>query len=455
VPDLKDELRQLADDAARRARPTPAADVIQEGDRRQRRTFTPRRRRERTPARRRWPGWAVPVAAATAVLAVIAVATIVSGAIHGRGTAGDQSDATVYVGYTIYLPPKAHNHLHLAGEIVPISSATNTPGKPIPISTDVGDIATTPDGKTIYVASGFQPGTITPISTATNAPGRLIRISGADGVAITPNGNTAYVSRIGNKITPVNTSTNTPGRSIHGGGGDITFTPDSKTAYVVPSGPPQRIVPIRTATNTPEKPIRICHAPPGTNPGLDTPQLMAITPDGKTLYAGCTDGTLTPISTATNTPGKPIHISGGMSADTIAFTPDSKTAYIGGHGTVTPVSTATNTAGKPIRTGLPVVEVMAMTPDGKTLYVTNYEGRPTDRIVPISTATNRAGPPIHVANPADALAITPDGKTLYAATGTFSLDAVTPINTATNRAGKPILLHRGRTAGAELVAITP
>ena len=59
---------------------------------------------------------------------------------------------------------------------------------------------------------------------------------------------------------------------------------------------------------------------------------------------------------------------------------------------------------------------MAITSDGKTLYVTNYEGRPVDTIVPISTATNTPGPPIHVGSPAEALAITPDGKTLYAAT---------------------------------------
>ena len=96
-----------------------------------------------------------------------------------------------------------------------------------------------------------------------------------------------------------------------------------------------------------------------------------------------------------------------------------------------------------------------MTPDGKTLYVTNYEGRPVDTIVPISTATNTAGKPIRVGSPADALAITPDGKTLYAASSTATRNTVTPISTATNRAGKPIFTSRGHFVFGERIAITP
>ena len=160
-----------------------------------------------------------------------------------------------------------------------------------------------------------------------------------------------------------------------------------------------------------------------------------------------------PISTATNTAGRPIRVHGG--GIDVVFTPDSKTAYVGDGSTVTPISTATNTPGPPIHVGLPVAEVIAITPDGKTVYVTHYEGRPTETIVPISTATNTAGPPIHIGSSADALAITPDGKTLYAATGTTTRNTITPVSTATNRAGKPIYISRGRFFGGELLAITP
>jgi DNA-binding beta-propeller fold protein YncE len=402
-----------------------------------------------------------------AVIAVIAVAAAVPAAILGPRPAEHRPTATLYVGYTSIRPIKPHQHLRMAGAIVPVSTATNRAGKPIPVSGGVGDIAITPDGKTAYVANddfiGTQAGTVTPIRTATNTPGKPIRIPGGAGiVAITPDGKTAYVGGQ-DEITPISTATNTPGRPIriYGTASAIAITPDSKAAYVLTNAAKSGIIPIQTAANTAGKPIRVCHAPPGTNPLLDFPRLIAITPDGKTLYVGCADNTLTPVSTATNTPGKPIPIRGG--ANTLAFTPDSKTAYVGGGGTVTPVSTATNTAGKPIRTGLPVVEVMAMTPDGKILYVTNYEGRPADRIVPIRTATNRPGPPIHVGSPAEALAITPDGKTLYAASQSFGRTqntvTVTPISTATNRAGKPIYVVRyvGRIlfTGGDDIAITP
>ena len=62
-------------------------------------------------------------------------------------------------------------------------------------------------------------------------------------------------------------------------------------------------------------------------------------------------GTVTPISTATNTAGPPITV--GSVPFSIAITPDGKTAYVAndGSGTVTPISTATNTAGPPITTG--------------------------------------------------------------------------------------------------------
>jgi hypothetical protein len=49
------------------------------------------------------------------------------------------------------------------------------------------------------------------------------------------------------------------------------------------------------------------------------PDKLAITPDGKTVYAA-TWGKVIPISTATSTPGKPIHIVFGL-PQAIAITP--------------------------------------------------------------------------------------------------------------------------------------
>ncbi len=61
-------------------------------------------------------------------------------------------------------------------------------------------------------------------------------------------------------------------------------------------------------------------------------------------------GTVTPIATATNTPGPPIEV--GTGPGLIVITPDGKTAYVTGNGDrVTPIATATNTPGPPIEVG--------------------------------------------------------------------------------------------------------
>ena len=60
---------------------------------------------------------------------------------------------------------------------------------------------------------------------------------------------------------------------------------------------------------------------------------------------------MTPIATATNTPGRPIKV--GNWAFAIAITPDGKTAYVTSmfSDTVTPIRIATNTPGRPIKVG--------------------------------------------------------------------------------------------------------
>ena len=104
---------------------------------------------------------------------------------------------------------------------------------------------------------------------------------------------------------------------------------------------------------------------------------------------------------------------------------------IGAPGLVTPVRTASNTAGPPITVGPGPFDI-AITPNGKTAYVLNFNG---DTVTPIRTATNTAGPPITVGNEPFGIAITPNGKTAYVTGGT---DSVTPTRTATNTAGPPI-----------------
>ena len=195
--------------------------------------------------------------------------------------------------------------------VIPVNTATNTPGRPILVGSRARAIAITPDGKTVYVL-GLD--TVTPISTATNTPGTPIRLGSTPNalIAITPDGKTVYVGATGSVI-PISTATGTPGTPIPIGAGvpaeEIVFAPDGKTAYVANGeGPTGRVVPISTATGTPGTPIRV---------GVGA--TIAITPDGKTLYAAA-QNKVVPISTATNTPGQPIRLPYGL-PDGIVTTP--------------------------------------------------------------------------------------------------------------------------------------
>lgn len=154
------------------------------------------------------------------------------------------------------------------------------------------------------------------------------------------------------------------------------------------------------------------------------------------MVFGNRQGTVTPISTATNTPGRTITL--GPHAETWAYTPDGRTVYVSDLGfSVTPISVGTGKAGKSIPLHMEGgVGSMAITPDGRTLYVASFKD---NEVLPISVATNTAGKPLNVTGEVLDLVMTPDGRNAY----TFSSPAnteqvVTPISTATSTVGKPI-----------------
>ena len=143
-----------------------------------------------------------------------------------------------------------------------------------------------------------------------------------------------------------------------------------QTVYVS-NGRGGTVTPIDTATNTPGPPIPI-----GRGPGL-----IAITPDGKTAYVTSDESIVVPIDTATNTPGPPIAVGVNRPGlhdqpDGIVITPDGKTVYVAniGSGTVTPIDTATNAPGEPIEVGVRP-RAIGITPDSTTGYMVN-QSRP-------------------------------------------------------------------------------
>ena len=362
--------------------------------------------------RRRWLGWAAPLAAAAAVAGVILGTQGVFSTVHSPapGPSGHGPGMGLAHPVTAYVAGQS-------GTVTPILTATNTALAPIKIGNghagqNASAIVFPPDGKTAYVLTNTLaggPGTVTPIRTATNTALAPITV-GQDprALAITPDGQTIYVTNYQS--------------------GTVT--------------------PIRTATNTALAPIKV-----GGNPWA-----IAITPDGKTAYvASLQSGTVTPIRTATNTALAPINVPEGSFS--MALTPDGTTIYVldlgssqHKEGMVIPIRTATNTALRPIPIGpaWPFTITIAITPDSKTAYVTNAY---TDTVTSIRTATNTALAPIKVGESPVAIAITPDGQTAYVVLGSgpSKPGTVTPIQTATNQTLKPIKV--GYLPGT--IAITP
>jgi DNA-binding beta-propeller fold protein YncE len=76
--------------------------------------------------------------------------------------------------------------------VVPVSTATNKPGRPIKVGIFPDLITVTPDGKTAFVAT---ENAVYPVFTATGHVGRLIRTNFSPAaIAITPDDRTAWVT---------------------------------------------------------------------------------------------------------------------------------------------------------------------------------------------------------------------------------------------------------------------
>jgi YVTN family beta-propeller protein len=146
-------------------------------------------------------------------------------------------------GMTAYVADEADN------TVVPIDLPTGGKGSPIPVGTSPVSIAITPDGRTAYVVDGS---TVTPIDLMTDTPEAPI-LTGAQeltDVVIAPDGRTAYVTGTQDHVIPIDVASNTAGSPItllpctpeelplvsscgevpYGG---IAITPDGQTAYVM------------------------------------------------------------------------------------------------------------------------------------------------------------------------------------------------------------------------------
>lgn len=148
-------------------------------------------------------------------------------------------------------------------------------------------------------------------------------------------------------------------------------------------------------------------AAPGGERAVTAPVAYVLNSPVKGTRLVTPNGSVTPVSTATNTAGKPIPV--GKEADSLVFAPNGKTAYVLNNSyaedgspdnSVTPITVATGEAGEAIKLGKKSALEMAVTPNGQTLYVTTTAG-----VVPISTATDTAGATIKAGKAPSGIAI--------------------------------------------------
>jgi YVTN family beta-propeller protein len=155
-----------------------------------------------------------------------------------------------------------------------------------------------------------------------------------------------------------------------------------------------------------------------------TPVGVTITPNGKTAFVANRDsGTVSTIDVKTRTKN-PTDIPVGPRPAAVAFTPDGRTAFVTNGslapGPIVPGSDTVSTIDVKTRTKNPtditvgrLPFAVAVTPDGRTAFVTNL-GSDTVSTIDVQTRTKNPTD-IPVGGQPVGIAITPDGKTAFVA----------------------------------------
>ena len=200
-----------------------------------------------------------------------------------------------------------------------------------------------------------------------------------------------------------------------------TFTGDW-TAYVTNISS-DNVTPIDTATNTPGALIDVG----------GSPKQLSITPNNQTAYLSIfPNAAVQPLDLTTMppTPGSLISVNEPRGS---AITPDGSFVFVANDtNTVTPIDIATNTPQSTIAVGNIPVDI-AITPNGLKAYVANNGSK---NVTPINLTNRSPGTPISVVGNPQAIAITPDGQTAYVVGQ--GPDEVTPIDLNNNTTLTPI-----------------
>ncbi len=220
-------------------------------------------------------------------------------------------------------------------------------------------------------------GVVTVINTQNNSVARVVKIGAfPTALAITPNGRTVYVAGAGSDVTgsqgtfrSISTSTGAVTKPTKVGTAPVglALSADGETACVVcgfdaaTQKPAGSVWPVNTATGAAGEPVNVAAAPTGIETAAGGQAGLVLGENAISLF----------------------HPSGGhvgkvldvdLQATAIATTPSGQTAYVIGHAPrsfieVVPVSTASGARGRAVATGASVPAGLAISPNGKTIFV--------------------------------------------------------------------------------------
>jgi YVTN family beta-propeller protein len=245
-------------------------------------------------------------------------------------------------------------------------------------------VAFSPDGCLSYVLASDRDNV-----TVLDARGGVVRSQIVTGrrpwaLSIGADGSRLYVvNRGSNSVSVIDTATGTAVAAIAVGSNpvDIAIHPDGRTGYVA-NRDDGTVSVIDLVSN------RVVAVPPAP---LGVDASISISPDGTRVYAGATSssilytGVISVISTSTNS------VIGTVSADfsysgktAVAFSPDSKRAYVTGSAGVVAVDVASSSVVGVVSIG--GAQRIALTPDGGRAYVT-FQGLSTSGVAVVDTNT--------------------------------------------------------------------
>jgi YVTN family beta-propeller protein len=296
--------------------------------------------------------------------------------------------------------------------LFPLPLTTLTPG------TNPKDVAITPNGNYAYVTNSLS-NNVTIIQNASSGSPSVLTTVGVGtspyNVAITPNGNYAYVTNNGsNNVTIIqNASSGSPsvlttlaiGTNVRG----IAITPNGNYAYVANSG---NVTIIQNASS----------GSPSVLTTLASGSVsydVAITPNGNYAYvANSGSNNVTIIQNASSgSPSVLTTVSAGTNPQAVAITPNGNYAYVANSGSnnVTIIQNASSGSPSVLTTvgvGTSPNDV-AITPNGNYAYVTNFSAGSLTIIQNASSGSPSVFNTISAGGIPTSVAITPDGNYVY------------------------------------------